>query len=57
MFSEPIILGAPVATGVLHPAIGGTMVDGVPPVYQRVTGNVVNTRITSQVSRKLGHGT
>lgn len=56
IFSTPRTLGAPVALGVLQPVIGGTVVAGDPTVFQNVTGKVVNAFITSQVSRKLGHG-
>lgn len=56
IFSDPRTLGAPVALGVLQPVIGGTLIDGDPTVWQNVTGQVVNAFITSQVSRKIGHG-
>lgn len=56
-FSQIDILGAPVATGELQPEIGGTEVGGVPTVWQDVTGYVLNPNLTSQVSRKEGHGT
>lgn len=49
-------LGAPVATGVLTPVIGGTRVGGVPTVWQEIVGHLTNTDITSQVSRKKGRG-
>ncbi len=54
---SPLTLGAPVAAGVLQPVVGGTIdADGFPTVYQDVVGHLINTNITSQVSRKLGHG-
>lgn len=56
-YSTPIILGAPVATGALIPIVA--RLAGVPPTVtaaQDVTGHVVNQYITSQVSRKIGHG-
>lgn len=56
-FSEPIELGAPVATGVLHPEI--TRVDPTTKlvvVRQDVTGFVVNPAPTTQNSRKVGRG-
>lgn len=56
IFSVMRNLGAPVATGVLTPVVGGTVVDGDPTVWNQVTGHVVNQFITSQVSRKIGHG-
>jgi len=55
-FSNTVILGAPVATGVLVPVIGGTVVDGEPTVWQDVTGAIINQDVTSQVSRKKGRG-
>lgn len=57
IFSTPRILGAPVATGVLEPVVGGAIVDGDPTVWNDITGHVVNSFLTSQVSRKIGHGT
>jgi hypothetical protein len=57
VYSVGRILGAPVATGVLHPIIcrlGGS--PAVPVASQDVTGHQVNQYITSQVSRKIGHG-
>jgi hypothetical protein len=53
---SPITLGAPVLAGGLIPVVGGTVVDGYPTVYQDVIGHIVNPYVTSQVSRKLGHG-
>ncbi len=53
---SPLTLGAPVALGVLQPIVGGTVVGGFPTVYQDVVGHVTNPHITSQVSRKFGHG-
>lgn len=55
-FSQNITLGAPVALGVLTPVVGGTVVGGYPTVFQVVTGLLMNTNVTSQVSRKAGHG-
>lgn len=55
-FSQSDLLGAPVATGELVPQVGGTIVGGVPTVFQDVVGYVLNPNATSQVSRKLGHG-
>lgn len=52
----PLTLGEPVALGVLQPIVGGTIVGDFPTVYQDVVGHVLNTHVTSQVSRKLGHG-
>ena len=56
IFSTIRNLGAPVATGVLIPVVGGTEIDGDPTVWNEITGHVVNQFITSQVSRKIGHG-
>lgn len=55
-FSNFIVLGAPVAAGVLQPVVGGTIVDGIPTIFQDVVGHVVNGDLTSQVSRKKGRG-
>lgn len=55
-FSDTVFLGAPVATGVLEPTVGGTIVANVPTVWQDITGYVLNPNLTSQVSRKAGHG-
>lgn len=38
------------------PVVGGTVVSGFPTVFQSVTGYVTSHYVTSQVSRKLGHG-
>lgn len=56
-FAEPIVLGAPVATGVLEPIV--TSLDpttGLVVASQPVTGWVTNVNATSQVSRKVGRG-
>lgn len=55
-FSNPVVLGTPVATGVLQPEVGGTEVSGVPTVFQDITGFVINPDVTSQISRKKGRG-
>lgn len=55
-FSQPDLLGVPVATGELVPQVGGTAVGGIPTVFQDITGYVLNPNLTSQVSRKIGHG-
>lgn len=55
-FCTPMILGAPVATGVLNPEVGGTLVAHVPTVWQDVLGSLLDQDITSQVSRKKGRG-
>jgi hypothetical protein len=55
-FTDDIVLGAPVATGVLTPVVGGTVVAGVPTVFQDIIGYVLDNHVTSQVSRKLGRG-
>lgn len=55
-FSDLITLGAPVATGVMQPEIGKSVPSGFPTVFQDVTGRVINTNVTSQVSRKVGRG-
>lgn len=51
------ILGAPVATGVLHPRV--VRLSGSPETIvtsQRVTGYVTNPNVTTQNSRKYGRG-
>lgn len=55
-FSTVRTLGAPVATGTLNPVIGGHIEDGVPTLWQPVTGLLMNPNASSQVSRKIGHG-
>lgn len=56
IWSADRTLGAPVATGVLHPVVVRTASLLTSPVFQRVVGASISTRATSQVSRKLGHG-
>lgn len=56
-WSAPITLGAPVATGVLTPIV--TRRDpntGLITDYQPVTGFLVKDTVTTQNSRKYGHG-
>jgi len=53
---QPLTLGSPVVAGVLQPVVGGTVVGGFPTVYQDIVGHVINPYVTSQVSRKRGHG-
>src|SRR5205085_1995801 len=55
-FAEFSTLGAPVATGVMQPEVGKSVASGFPSVFQDVTGKVVNSNVTSQVSRKIGRG-
>lgn len=56
-FAEPIILGAPVATGVLTPIVTRVAsIGGAVLASQPVTGWVTNPNATSQVSRKIGRG-
>lgn len=55
-FSQVVTLGAPVALGTMTPSVGGTDVLGIPTVFQRVTGYLINPNVTSQVSRKVGRG-
>lgn len=58
IWDEDRTLGAPVATGVLQPVVAGK--DEDPPHdytrIQLIRGHVINPYITSQVSRKRGHG-
>lgn len=56
IFAEQRVLGAPVATGVMQPEVGKSVPTGFPSVFQDVTGKVVNTNVTTQVSRKIGRG-
>lgn len=56
-FAVPIILGAPVATGVLEPIVTRLSTDGSTVLAsQPVAGFVVNPNVTSQNSRKPGRG-
>lgn len=57
IFVTDRILGAPVATGVMTPVIVRTASLLTSPVFQPVTGSVTSGNASSQVSRKLGHGT
>jgi hypothetical protein len=57
VYSVPRVLGAPVATGVLTPVICHLdPITDLPVASQEVTGHVINQFISSQVSRKIGHG-
>jgi hypothetical protein len=40
----------------MQPVIGGTVVDGDPTIWQDVVGKVTSAFVSSQVSRKRGHG-
>lgn len=56
-YDSAITLGAPVAAGLLTPII--IKYTGSPPAEaarQDVTGHVINSSVTSQVSRRKGHG-
>lgn len=55
--SNPITLGAPVATGVLIPIVTRLNAAGSEVLAnQEITGYVTNPNVTSQVSRKIGRG-
>lgn len=55
--TAPIILGVPVATGVLQPIVARIDVaDGSVIAQQDVVGYLTNPYVTSQVSRKVGRG-
>jgi hypothetical protein len=57
LYSEPNILGAPVATGVLEPSVVRYGVDNNTVLAgQPIVGHVINSFVTSQVSRRVGHG-
>lgn len=56
-FAEPVVLGVPVATGVLTPIVARVSPTGDEVLaYQEVIGWATNTFVTSQVSRKPGRG-
>lgn len=56
-YDTSLTLGAPVATGNLQPKIVRIAADGVTVLAsQDVVGHVTNPNVTSQVSRKIGHG-
>lgn len=57
LYSQPNTLGAPVATGVITPVVARFGVDSnTIAASQPISGFVVNPFITSQVSRRYGHG-
>jgi len=57
LYSQPNILGAPVATGVLEPTVTRFGADNDTVVAsQPIVGFVVNPWVTTQVSRRRGHG-
>lgn len=56
VLTEPMLLGAPAATTNLLPVVVRKTANGTPSVHQGVTGYLVNTRITTQNSRKIGKG-
>lgn len=56
IISAEMVLGAPVAAGTLQPIVCRKDAAGDVLVYQDVTGYIVNTNVTSQVSRKVGRG-
>jgi len=57
LYSQPNIMGAPVATGVLTPNVVRFGADNDTVLAnQPVDGFVLNTHFTSQVSRRFGHG-
>lgn len=56
-FSDNIVLGSPVATGVLIPEVVSIdRATGAITAHQEVTGYLINPYVTSQVSRKRGRG-
>lgn len=57
LYSAPNTLGAPVATGVITPTVVRFGVDNNDiDASQPITGYVVNPFVTTQVSRRRGHG-
>jgi hypothetical protein len=58
LYSQNNILGAPTATGVLTPMVVRFGADNdTIAASQDVTGHILNTLMTSQVSRRAKHGT
>jgi hypothetical protein len=57
LYSTPLIMGSPVATGTLTPQIVRfNKDDGSLVAQQEAVGYVLNGSFTSQVSRRPGHG-
>lgn len=57
VLTADMLLGAPAATTTLRPVVvSKDRATGLPTAFQRVTGYVVNTFASSQVSRKVGRG-
>lgn len=57
LYSTPLIMGAPVATGTLTPQIARfDRATGTLEAQQEAVGYVLNGFFTSQVSRRPGHG-
>lgn len=58
LYDTPATLGAPVATGVLYPSVVTYGVDNnTVTAGQDIVGHLLNGFLTSQVSRRVGHGT
>jgi len=58
LYSQPNILGAPIATGVITPQVVTYGADNnTVEANQDVVGFVLNSVVTTQVSRRMGHGT
>lgn len=56
-YDTNLTLGAPVALGTLTPLVVRLAPDGLSVVAsQSVIGHLVNSNVSSQVSRKIGHG-
>lgn len=57
-YASDMVLGAPVATGVLHREVIRWTNTVPPEIYttQNVIGAIVNPNVTTQLSRKLGRG-
>jgi len=55
-YDSVITLGAPVALGTLAPRVVHYSAPGVVGASQDVDGHVINGYVTSQVSRRFGHG-
>lgn len=56
VLTADMVLGAPAATATFRPIVVRKDNLGAVTAYQRVTGYLVNSRPTSQVSRKFGRG-
>lgn len=56
VMSVEFVLGAPAAAAVLTPVVASKDAEGLYDVTQDITGYLINSQVTSQVSRKAGRG-